>query len=100
MAKTADALGDVARTIADLDERLSKIESFQRDERKAAEASAELRKTQALSAKPNGSAQHVAEVRRRIEQVPVGEARAILEFKFAQVVQTLASKIRAAARRK
>ena len=53
-----------------------------------------------MSAKPNGSIAHVAEVKRKIEQVPVGEARAILEFKFAQTVQTLAGKIRDAARRK
>ena len=53
-----------------------------------------------MSAKPNGSAQHVAEVRRRIEQVPVGEARAILELKFARTITDMARQIRDAARRK
>jgi hypothetical protein len=45
-------------------------------------------------------ADHVAEIRRKVEQVPVGEARTKLEIRFAQTVQTLAAKIRDAARRK
>ena len=54
-----------------------------------------------MKIKPNGSAAHVAEVRAAIEQVPVGETRALLELKFASTVTTLARKIRdAAARRK
>jgi hypothetical protein len=53
-----------------------------------------------MPVKPNGSAAHVAEVRRRIEQVPVGEARTKLEIRFSQSAQTLARKIRDAARRK
>ena len=52
-----------------------------------------------MSAK-NGSAQHVAEVRRKIEQVPIEERRALLELKFARTVQTMAGKIRDAARAK
>ena len=46
MAKIAQDFDDVARTIADLDERLTKIETFREHQRKAAEASAELRKAQ------------------------------------------------------
>jgi hypothetical protein len=53
-----------------------------------------------MNTKPNGSAAHVAEVKRRIEQVPVSEARAKLEYKFARTVSALAGKIREAARRK
>jgi hypothetical protein len=53
-----------------------------------------------LSAKPNGSAQHVAEVRKRMERVPVGEARALLELKFGRVITDMARQIRDAARRK
>jgi hypothetical protein len=53
-----------------------------------------------VSAKPNGSAAHVAEVKRKIEQVPVGEARTILELKFARTITGMARQIRNAARRK
>lgn len=52
-----------------------------------------------MSAKP-GSIAHVAEVKRKIEQVPVSEARAILELKFAQTVTDMARQIRDVARRK
>ena len=45
-------------------------------------------------------ADHVAEVRRKVEQVPVGERRALLELKFASTVQALARKIRDAAARR
>jgi hypothetical protein len=54
-----------------------------------------------MPVKPNGSGAHVAEVRAKIDALPVGEARALLELKFASTVTTLARKIRdAAARRK
>jgi hypothetical protein len=53
-----------------------------------------------MSAKPNGSAQHVAEVRRKIERVPVSEARALLELKFGRVITDMARQIRNAARAK
>lgn len=46
MAKIAEDFEDVARTIAELDERLSKIETFQRQQAAAKVASDELRKTQ------------------------------------------------------
>ena len=52
----------------------------------------------AVKPKPT-AAECVADIRRRIERVPVGEARTILELKFADTVQTLARKIRDAARR-
>jgi hypothetical protein len=44
MAKIAEDFDDVARMIADLDERLAKIESFQRQQAAAKVASDELRK--------------------------------------------------------
>ncbi|HZZ26218.1 MAG TPA: hypothetical protein VFE60_28330 [Roseiarcus sp.] len=47
-----------------------------------------------------GSILHVDEVRKKIEQLPVGEQRTKLEIRFSQTVQTLAAKIAAAARRK
>jgi hypothetical protein len=46
MMKAAGTLDDVARTLADIDERLAKIEKFQADQRAAKAASDELRKTQ------------------------------------------------------
>ena len=52
-----------------------------------------------MSAK-NGSIEHVASFRKKIEQLPVSEARAKLEIRFAQTVQAMASKIRDAARAK
>ncbi|HZZ21908.1 MAG TPA: hypothetical protein VFE60_04710 [Roseiarcus sp.] len=53
-----------------------------------------------MKAKPNGSAAHVAEVRKRIERVPVGEARALLELKFGRVITDMAQQIRDAAQAK
>ena len=46
MMKAADTLDDAARAIAELDERLAKIEKFQADQRAAKAASDELRKSQ------------------------------------------------------
>jgi hypothetical protein len=60
----------------------------------------EIRKDSIVSVKPYGSAAHVAEVRRKIEQVPVGQERALLELKFTSTVTTLARKIRDAAARR
>jgi hypothetical protein len=53
-----------------------------------------------VSAKPNASIAHVAEVKRKIEQVPSAERRAELQVKFARTVTDMARKIRDAARRK
>jgi hypothetical protein len=53
-----------------------------------------------MSAK-NGSIAHVAEVKWRIDALPIGPDRTMLEIKFAATVTTLARKIRdATARRK
>jgi hypothetical protein len=53
-----------------------------------------------MSRSPSRSiSDHVAETRRRIEQVPVGEQRTLLEIKFAASAQTLARQIRDARRK-
>jgi hypothetical protein len=52
-----------------------------------------------VSAK-NGAVAHVADVKRKIEQLPVGDARTKLELQFSRTISTLASKIRDAARAK
>jgi hypothetical protein len=46
MAKIAEDFDDVARMVADLDERLAKMEAFQADQRAAKVASEAFRKSQ------------------------------------------------------
>jgi hypothetical protein len=54
-----------------------------------------------MSRSPNRSiVEHVDEVKRKIERVPVGVERATLELKFSQTVVALAGKIRDAARQR
>ena len=52
-----------------------------------------------MTAKPT-LADSVADIRRTIERIPVGEARTRLEIRLSRTVADLARKITAAARRK